>query len=362
MKIGEFARRTGVTVKTLLHYDKIGLLKPSQKTDAGYRVYCDEDFLKLQQIVTLKFIGLSLEEIKQLLNKNSGDVENIIYIQKKALEEKKNHIESVITVMNKAENQLKENGFLEVESLIDIIKKTNMEMKVKEQYKTAEKFNLRSKLRSYNTNKTEWENWCFNQMQFPNMAKVLELGCGTGDLWYKNSKSINNSLSITLSDLSKGMLKSAIEKLKEVDYKFIYKEIDVQDIPYEDESLDVVIAKHMLCYVTDIERALCEIKRVLVKEGMFYATTTTRDDMEELTELVERFDSKLGLSEFGMCCRFDNESAQGLLNKYFSEVKMEVLQGKIEVQDAELIVNYETSTTRGSSILVGGKKQQFKNI
>ncbi len=57
MKIGEFAKRSGVTVKTLLHYDKIGLLKPYEKTEAGYRIYCEDDFLRLQQITTLKFIN-----------------------------------------------------------------------------------------------------------------------------------------------------------------------------------------------------------------------------------------------------------------------------------------------------------------
>lgn len=56
MKISEFSKRAGISIKTLLHYDKIGLLKPSSKSDSGYRVYCEEDFLKLQQITTLKFI------------------------------------------------------------------------------------------------------------------------------------------------------------------------------------------------------------------------------------------------------------------------------------------------------------------
>ena len=127
LKISEFAKRAGVTVKTLLHYDKIGLLKPSQKTVSGYRVYCEDDFLKLQQIITLKFIGLSLTEISEILSKTDSSLEHIISIQKKALEEKKKHIESVITVFNKAENQIKDEGFLEVEKLIDIIKITNME-------------------------------------------------------------------------------------------------------------------------------------------------------------------------------------------------------------------------------------------
>ena len=53
VKIGEFAKISGVTVKTLLHYDKIGLLKPGDKTDSGYRIYCEDDFLKLQQILNL---------------------------------------------------------------------------------------------------------------------------------------------------------------------------------------------------------------------------------------------------------------------------------------------------------------------
>jgi DNA-binding transcriptional MerR regulator len=53
----EFARKSGVTVRTLHHYDRIGLLKPSDYTGVGFRLYRDDDFVRLQQIVTLKFIG-----------------------------------------------------------------------------------------------------------------------------------------------------------------------------------------------------------------------------------------------------------------------------------------------------------------
>jgi len=70
----EFAKLAGVTVRTLHHYDRIGLLKPSGYTDAGYRLYRQEDLIRLQQIVTLKFIGFSLPQIKNLLNSNSFDL------------------------------------------------------------------------------------------------------------------------------------------------------------------------------------------------------------------------------------------------------------------------------------------------
>ncbi|MCK7478369.1 MAG: MerR family transcriptional regulator [Candidatus Moduliflexus flocculans] len=65
--VREFAKLTRVTVRTLHYYDQIGLLEPSFERPNGYRVYTDADLLKLQQIVTLKFMGFSLDEIRRLL-------------------------------------------------------------------------------------------------------------------------------------------------------------------------------------------------------------------------------------------------------------------------------------------------------
>jgi ubiquinone/menaquinone biosynthesis C-methylase UbiE len=235
----------------------------------------------------------------------------------------------------------------------------NMENKVIEQYETTEKFNLRCNLQSYNINKTDWDKWCFNKMYFSNKARVLELGCGTGDFWSKNSHNINQDWVITLSDFSKGMLTSTQNRLAPMGHKFSYQQMDAQDIPYSDESFDVVIARHMLYLVPDIEKAISEIKRVLVKGGLFYATTNSCEAMAELNELIERFDPKLGLHNNGMCDRFDLESGKLLLEKYFSEVNVELLEGKIIVDDAEPVVSYKASTIKGSSILVGEKKQKL---
>ena len=359
MKIGEFAKRSGVTVKTLLHYDKIGLLKPSQKTDSGYRIYCEDDFLKLQQITTLKFIGLSLSEISHILHESGENLESMISIQKKALEEKKKHIESVISVFNKAENKAKENGFLDANNLINIIKITNMEKSVKEQYKSDKNLNLRSNLHSYNNNKVDWDKWCFNQIDFIKNARILELGCGPGKLWYKNKDNIDNTLNITLSDFSKSMLKIAKDKLQEINQNFIYKEINAEDIPYEDESFDVVIAQHMLYFVPNIEKALAEIKRVLSQGGMFYVSANSCDSMAELNKLAEKFAPNLGLDNNGFSNRFDLENGKSILEKYFSEINIEILEGKIIVDDAKPVVSYKASTIQGSSILVGEKKKEF---
>ncbi|WP_202127874.1 MerR family transcriptional regulator [Clostridium sp. C2-6-12] len=207
MKISEFAKRSGVTVKTLRYYDKRGVLQPSIKTDTGYRIYCDEDFIKLQQITTLKFIGLSLEEIKKLLNKKSENLESIIDIQTKALEENQKHIEVVLMALNKAKKQIKEKGFLEVQQLIDITKITNMETRAKQRFNNASKH--------YVTDSYYWRSKSaelINELVKPSDNDVLlDLGCGTGKQIVELSQNIKLGIGI---DISEGMIGQAKENIE----------------------------------------------------------------------------------------------------------------------------------------------------
>lgn len=66
-KVGELAKRVGLTVRALHHYDRIGLFSPSRLTESGHRLYSDEDLRVLQQILTLKQLGFSLEEVKRMI-------------------------------------------------------------------------------------------------------------------------------------------------------------------------------------------------------------------------------------------------------------------------------------------------------
>ncbi len=69
LKVGELAKRTGLTVRTLHHYDEIGLLKPSLRTEAGHRLYDADDVARLQKIVLLRQLGFSLEEVQACLDR-----------------------------------------------------------------------------------------------------------------------------------------------------------------------------------------------------------------------------------------------------------------------------------------------------
>jgi DNA-binding transcriptional MerR regulator len=69
LKVGELARRTGLTIRTLHHYDEIGLLKPSLHTEAGHRLYTADDVARLQRVLSLRQIGFSLEEVRDCLDR-----------------------------------------------------------------------------------------------------------------------------------------------------------------------------------------------------------------------------------------------------------------------------------------------------
>ena len=67
-KVGELAKQTGLSVRTLHYYDEIGLLSPSQRTEAGYRLYTADDVVRLQQVKSLRHLGFTLKEIRDYLN------------------------------------------------------------------------------------------------------------------------------------------------------------------------------------------------------------------------------------------------------------------------------------------------------
>jgi DNA-binding transcriptional MerR regulator len=69
LKVGELAQRTGLTIRTLHHYDAIGLVRPSLRTDAGHRLYGAEDVARLQQVRSLRQLGFGLEEVRACLDR-----------------------------------------------------------------------------------------------------------------------------------------------------------------------------------------------------------------------------------------------------------------------------------------------------
>lgn len=98
--IKETAQLSGVSVRTLHHYDRIGLLSP-QKADNGYRYYTDEDLGQLQQILFYKYLGFSLQQIKQLLQDEEIDHLDHLEEQLRRLEQEQERLSTLVTTIKK---------------------------------------------------------------------------------------------------------------------------------------------------------------------------------------------------------------------------------------------------------------------
>ena len=86
-KVGELARATGLTVRTLHHYDEIGLLKPSGRTPKGHRVYGEADVARLQQVTSLRQLGFGLDDIAALLDRRGMRPREVVHLHLHRLRE-----------------------------------------------------------------------------------------------------------------------------------------------------------------------------------------------------------------------------------------------------------------------------------
>lgn len=118
----EFASLAGITVRALHHYDRLGLLKPKGRSAAGYRLYSDEDLIRLEQIAALKFFGFSLAKIRELLAQKL-DLRSVLRLQRRVLEEKRRRLDRVIATIAKAEQSGAPDGAL----FREIIKEIQMQ-------------------------------------------------------------------------------------------------------------------------------------------------------------------------------------------------------------------------------------------
>lgn len=115
-KINEVSKLTGISIRMLHHYDKIGLLSPSKRTDSNYRIYNNDDISRLYQILLFKELEFPLQDIKRILDDKDFDKEEALRVQRNLIFEKKKRLERIIesiddTIKNLGVETMSKNNF-----------------------------------------------------------------------------------------------------------------------------------------------------------------------------------------------------------------------------------------------------------
>lgn len=130
-RIQEFAKLAGVTVRALHHYDRLKLLSPAHRSERGYRLYCHEDLGRLERILVLRFLGLSLREIAAMLNTPAGrEAERLsgaLARQRAALREKRDGLDRVLRAIEHAQQRAQDSADPEWLLYQSILKEIHME-------------------------------------------------------------------------------------------------------------------------------------------------------------------------------------------------------------------------------------------
>lgn len=375
---GEFAKKANVTVRTIRYYDKQNILKPSLLTEDGVRFYTDSDFTRLQQILLFKYLGFSLEDIR---NMTIGDSDynillNSLNLQFKLIQDKIAQMELVKNAIEDTIDTFKNNKSVDWSNMLSLIHLTNMESTLKTQYLNAGNITARINLHAeYSVNKQGWFNWIYEQSNIQNGQRILEIGCGDGRLWVDNKNNVRelSGLQVFLSDISDGMVNDARRNI-EAEYadenvmedtlqgmqntrdirhiqdstahktgqpvSFKFNTFDCADIPYRNNYFDMVFANHVLFYCDNIESVLKEVKRVLKPGGVFICATYGASHMKEISDLVTEFDKRIVLAADNLYDKFGLDNGEDILIKHFNNVDVRKYNDHLLVDKAEPLIEY----------------------
>jgi len=211
-----------------------------------------------------------------------------------------------------------------------------------EQYGDARNLNARAYVHQrFSTNDYPWQRWVFDHFDLPEHCDVLDVGCGPGDLWIENDERVPSNWRVVLSDLSVGMIQAAVHNCGSNPDQFKPLVLDAQRIPLPDESVDAVVANHMLYHVPDRDAALYEFSRVLRAGGHLYAATNGLNHLRELRELVGKFCINADTANVAMAFGLENGATQ--LLRHFASVGQDRQENALVVTEAEALIAYARS-------------------
>ena len=211
-------------------------------------------------------------------------------------------------------------------------------------YATGANLAARQSIYQYQEPPIDFVGWALDQIAWRGDERALDAGCGNGAYLRRlNDRGIRR---VTGFDLSRGILRENLP------LNIALVNGDVQALPFEDASFDVVLAMHMLYHVPDIERAARELRRILRPGGALLASANATDHLAAITETIDAALFSRGISSdrrsaveqrFQLGRLFGRDNGAELLGSAFSQIEWRGVESELRVPTPTPLVDYLNS-------------------
>lgn len=350
-KMGEISTLTGITTKALRIYLEKELIHPVAYSEAGYRLFDEHTVVTLQQITMLKFLGYTLSEIKSFLEYNENqEIETALLEQKKMLIQKREELNYLIECVEKTARACNANG-AKIEDFTE-----TMKFILEDQ-----KYNLRyRKLYQYIEGENNWSKWVFDHARFQENMKIMDLGCGYGNLWRENWDRMPLRFDLNLvdkkdsgakrleADLSNGTLPS--NPLNQIVFTWGNLEQMAFTKDHPVQKYDRIFLNHTIGFIVEPEKLLYKVKRALKKDGFFICTFGGDTAQKQVKEVLSMYSIKNVLDKELSSLAEGNQTKKEMLNRTFKTIEEEVYSITLKFNDAIEFYDYVASLCSDSQI------------
>ena len=218
---------------------------------------------------------------------------------------------------------------------------------VSAQYQTTDALQARIALHErFSTATSSWTTWLFDQLPLSGQGHLLEVGCGSGDLWVENRHRLPTGWTFYLSDLHAAMVHQARHRLGQLE-NWEYVLADAQAVPFVRAEFDLVVANHMLYHVADLDQALEDLAGVLKPGGWLVAATNGPKHMLELDQLTTRFLPESCFVDDAALPSFNLENGTTWIRNHFEEAEVRRHPTGLRVTEVEPLLAYVHSCFEG---------------
>lgn len=334
---GELARWAGVSARTIRFYEEKGILRPRERSAEGYRLYDDSAILRLQEILMLKYVGMSLEGIQQALTQGENlPVAELLSRQRELVLEERRRLDHILKVIDQAQRHC-QGGQLPISRFAEIMQLLTKNQQANFRYSLYER---------YGTSGQRWHEWLFQQLLLGPETRVLDVGCGHGNVWRGSWREIPVGCQITLLDKEMDGLQYLhgiyLERRRELAegaaFSFLCEDTEEWECPAE--RYDLILAGHLWNYIREKDGLLRKLHRGLAEGGRLVSTFTSQVSVGDVNRLLEPVLHRRVLEAYEERRRDFVGQMEGLFAGEFARVSRKVFRNGLRIDQAEQLLSY----------------------